>query len=73
MSEFRTVSLQVSCQNLRHKLMYVDMRQNTPGLVDDSSDTRIFFCNKTQDQFGPDNEPVGPKDCSQSRSCYCRD
>ncbi len=69
--EFRTVNLQPACRHLRHKLMYVDMRQTTPGLVDDSSDTRIFFCTKTQDQFGPDNEPVSPKDCGKSRSCHC--
>lgn len=65
------IHLQVTCLNLRHKMMYVDERQRTPGLVDDSSDTRIFFCTKTQDSLGPDGEPVSPTDCDGSRDCYC--
>ena len=72
MSEFRTVKLQQACMSIRHKLMYVDSRQTTPGLVDDSSETRFFFCMKTQDPLGPDNEPVNPKDCTEARACYCK-
>lgn len=65
------LSLKTTCLNLRHKLMYVDERQSTPGMVDDSSDTRVFFCTKTCDSLGPDAEPVGPRDCTASRTCYC--
>ncbi|MCP3905003.1 MAG: hypothetical protein GY715_15375 [Planctomycetes bacterium] len=71
MSEERPVRLETSCVNLRHKLMYVDERQSTPGLVDDSSDTRIFWCVKTQESLGPDSDPVSPRDCEPNRSCYC--
>ncbi|MHC4448024.1 MAG: hypothetical protein ACYSXF_09635 [Planctomycetota bacterium] len=71
MDDERPVRLQVACQSIRHKLMYVDERQGVPGLVDDSSDTRVFFCVKTQDSLGPDNEPVSPGDCVAGRSCYC--
>jgi hypothetical protein len=67
-----TLKLEVACQHLRHKMMYVDERQATPGLVDDSSDTRVFFCVKTQDALGPDGEPVSPDDCRDARGCYCR-
>jgi hypothetical protein len=41
MDDERPVRLQVACQSIRHKLMYVDERQGVPGLVDDSSDTRV--------------------------------
>lgn len=71
MSEVRDVHLQVACRSLRHKLMYVDERQSTPGLVDDSSDTRVFWCVRTQEVLGPDGEPVSPTDCDRARSCYC--
>jgi hypothetical protein len=72
MSDVRPVHLEISCLHLRHKLMYVDERQATPGLVDDSSDTRIFWCVKTQESLGPDAEPVSPGDCTPDRACYCR-
>ncbi len=65
------LQLKPTCLNLRHKMMYVDERQNTPGMVDDTSDTRIFFCTHTHDSLGPDNEPVEPKKCDPSRACYC--
>jgi hypothetical protein len=67
----RPVELRVTCRNLRHKMMYVDDRQSTPGLVDDSSDTRIFWCVKTQDPLGPDDAPVSPARCTKARACYC--
>lgn len=65
------LTLKTACLNLRHKLMYVDERQAAPGMVDDSSDTRIFFCIKTCDSLGPDSEPVSPRECTESRGCYC--
>ncbi|MHC4414705.1 MAG: hypothetical protein ACYS0G_05420 [Planctomycetota bacterium] len=72
MDDQRPVKLQVSCRHIRHKLMYVDERQTVPGLVDDSSDTRVFFCVKTQESLGPDSEPVSPDDCVAGRSCFRR-
>jgi hypothetical protein len=70
-SPTRSVNLQPACLHLRHKLMYVDEDQSTPGMVDDSSDTRIFFCTKTQESLGPDGEPVTPKMCHPGRDCHC--
>lgn len=69
--QFAPVKLTVTCQHLRHKLMYVDERHATPGLVDDSSTTRVFLCLKSHESLGPDGEPVSPTDCSSSRACYC--
>ncbi len=37
MNDERSIELKVCCQSIRHKLMYVDERHATPGLVDDSS------------------------------------
>ncbi len=71
MIDDQSVKLQVCCQSIRHKLMYVDERHATPGLVDDSSDTRVFFCVKTQESLGPDGEAVSPTDCTHGRACYC--
>jgi len=72
MSEFEIVNLKPACLHLRHKLMWVDARQSIPGMVDDSSDTRIFFCMKSHEQLGPDGEAVGPKRCTAERTCYCK-
>ena len=71
MSEQRPVALRVACMHLRHKLMYCDERHGTRGMVDDSSDTRVFLCVKTQEALGPDSEPVSPEDCRPTRTCYC--
>jgi hypothetical protein len=62
--------LKVCCQHLRHKMMYVDDRQSIRGFVDDSSDTRIYFCIKSQESLGPDGQPVHPCDCTPDRPCY---
>lgn len=71
MPEDDTVQLTVACKSLRHKLMYVDERHARRGVVDDSSDTRVFFCVRSGDSLGPDGEPVSPSECATSRSCYC--
>ena len=71
MTEEDAIELQPACRHLRHKLMYVDERHATPGLVDDSSDTRVFFCVLSQDPVGDDGEPVSPSDCVPGRACYC--
>jgi hypothetical protein len=65
------LQLQQSCTNIRHKLMYCDARHQVPGYVDDSSDTRVFFCSKTGDVLGPDGEAVSPDDCEGGRECFC--
>lgn len=60
-----------TCVHVRHKMMYVDQNQMTPGRIDDSSVTRIFWCNQTMDALGPDDRPVTPRLCQGSRACYC--
>jgi len=69
-SDIRPVNLKPTCLCLRHKLMYVDGRQASPGMVDDSSDTRIYFCSTSQDSLGPDAHPVHPQDFTAARPCF---
>jgi hypothetical protein len=71
MPDESTIKLKPTCLHLRHKMMYVDAREQTPGLVDDRSDTRIYFCVKSQESLGPDGESVSPKQCTNSRNCFC--
>ena len=66
----RPVELKLTCLNMRHKLMYVDERHATPGLVDTNSGTRVYFCVRTCASLGPDREPVHPTDCRAGRGCY---
>lgn len=67
----RPLNLKPCCLQLRHKMMYVDPRQMTPGMVDDGSDTRVFLCMQTQNAIGPDDGPVSPSLCDSSgRACF---
>ncbi|MFG0328260.1 MAG: hypothetical protein ACF8PN_00020 [Phycisphaerales bacterium] len=59
-----------TCAHLRHKMMYCDDRQMTPGEVDDQSTTRVFWCRKTMEVIGPDNGPVDPDACGTGRACH---
>jgi|GEM_PF-901684 len=66
----RPVQLQPACMNLRHKLMYCDERHARLGVVDATSDTRVFLCVRTGDSQGPDDQPVHPQDCCAARTCF---
>lgn len=69
----RTVSLQFACDRIRHKMMYIDEAQKAIGSVDDSSDTRVFWCARTFESRGPDGQAVDPDACRPDRSCFCHD
>lgn len=64
------LNLKPCCLNLRHKMMYCDPRQASPGLVDDASETRVYVCVLTQEGLGPDGVAVHPHDCSTGRGCF---
>lgn len=67
----RPLNLRPCCVNLRHKMMFVDPSQMTPGRVDDGSDTRVFLCLLTQHVLGPDDGQVSAKMCSsEGRPCF---
>ena len=67
----RPLNLRPCCLELRHKMMFVDPAQMSPGMVDDSSDTRVFLCLRTQSVLGPDDGQVSAKMCSsEGRPCF---
>jgi hypothetical protein len=67
----RPLYLKRCCLHVRHKMMYVDPAQATPGMVDDRSDSRVYLCVLTQEVLGPDGKLVTPSNCSPGRGCYC--
>ncbi|MCK4872093.1 MAG: hypothetical protein KAS72_05165 [Phycisphaerales bacterium] len=70
MNDEPPIKLKVSCLHIRHKMMFCDERHAVFGMVDDSSDTRVFYCAKTQDALGPDDAPATPAECTPTRACY---
>ena len=64
------IQLETCCVHLRHKMMFCDPRQATPGTVDDRSDTRVYLCVLTQEGLGPDGLAVHPRGCGTGRSCH---
>ncbi|MBS0192111.1 MAG: hypothetical protein U0573_13880 [Phycisphaerales bacterium] len=64
------LDLKPCCQNIRHKMMYCDPRQSTPGTLDATSETRVLLCVLTQEVLGPDDKPVTPAACGPGRACY---
>jgi len=58
--------LQTPCRKLRSKEMYYQSQ----GQDDDEFSSGIFWCGKTQENFGPDGQPVSKTDCCTGRGCY---
>jgi len=54
----------IPCRHLRNKEMYYQAPD------DDEFASGIFWCNQTQEAFGPDGEPCGKKQCCANRTCY---
>jgi hypothetical protein len=63
-TETSSTKVQFPCRNLRCKEMYYH------GQQEDEYSSGVFWCSRTQENFGPDGEPVGKADCCASRSCY---
>ena len=57
---------QTSCRKLRSKEMFYQ----SPGQEDDAFSSGVYWCGKTQENVGPDGEPVGKADCCAGRGCY---
>jgi len=58
--------LQTPCRKMRSKAMYY------PGYAqeDDECSSGVFWCGKTQENFGPDGQPVSKAGCCAGRGCY---
>ena len=59
-------SLKIPCRHLRSKEMYYQ----DYGAEDDAFSSGIYWCGKTQENFGPDGEACGKSECSCERACY---
>ena len=61
-----STELQIACRDLRSKEMY----HQSPGQPEDESSSGIYWCGKTQENFGPDGQPVSKSECCAGRACY---
>jgi hypothetical protein len=60
----------VPCRYLRSKGMYV-YTDGISGESHDDYDNTIYWCLKTMNSFGPDDDLVGREDCcNPARSCH---
>lgn len=59
-------ALKVPCRHLRSKEMYYQEY----GAPEDEFSSGIYWCGKTQENFGPDGEPCSKGHCSGERACY---
>lgn len=59
-------SMKIPCRHLRSKEMYYQ----DYGAPDDEFSSGIYWCGKTQENFGPDGAPCGKGECSGERTCY---
>ena len=57
---------QARCRHLRSKEMY----HQAAGQPDDEFASGQFWCAKSQENFGPDGQPVSGTECCASRSCF---
>jgi hypothetical protein len=59
-----SAAMPLPCRYLRCKEMYYQ------GSEDDAFAGGAYWCNRTQEPFGPDGEPCGKKECCANRTCY---
>jgi hypothetical protein len=57
---------QAPCRKLRSKEMFYQ----SPGQDEDEFSSGVFWCGKTQENFGPDGQPASKADCGAGRACY---
>jgi hypothetical protein len=54
------------CQNLRSKEMYYQGADQQ----DDEFSSGVYWCMLTHENFGPDGQPTGRKECCDGRGCF---
>jgi hypothetical protein len=59
-------SIVLPCRHLRAKEMYYQ----DYGTPDDEFSSGIYWCGKTQENFGPDGQSCGKTECCAERPCY---
>lgn len=58
--------LRMPCQHLRNKEMYYQGHDQE----DDSFSSGVYWCLLTHENFGPDGQPAGRKECCNGRGCF---
>ena len=64
MNESDTPALSLPCRYLRCTEMYYE------GSQEDEFASGIYWCNRTNESFGPDAEPCDKKRCCANRTCF---
>jgi len=54
------------CRHLRSKEMYYQ----SYGTPEDEFSSGVYWCTKTQENFGPDGQSCGQEECCGERPCY---
>lgn len=62
-------NLSSDCENIRTKMSYIDINEED-NWRSESSCTYQYWCLRTMNSTGPDNNLVSPATCNLSRNCY---
>ena len=65
-AEPESIQLRLPCRHLRNKEMYYQSLDQE----EDQFSSGIYWCNQTQENFGPDGQPCGKMECCAGRECY---
>jgi len=69
MSETTKHGRGATCDDLRHKMMFITAPAGSDEGLGPSSLPVTFWCVKTQRGLGPDGEPVDSERCVDGRGC----
>ena len=60
------------CRHLRTKKMYITALAHEAFAegTEENAHSAPCWCNQTMSETGPDDHPVGPQRCQQSRQCF---
>jgi hypothetical protein len=70
MSDDDKVHLPVVCRKLRTKNAFGSMQSGAPDWRLGESTTAVYWCLKTMETWGPDNQVTHPHQCKSGRACF---
>lgn len=62
----KSTTVQAPCRFLRCKEMYF----REPDAAETEAGGGAYWCQQTQESFGPDGQPACKEDCAAGRACY---
>ncbi len=60
-----------ACLKLRSKQDYYTVEEPSDNDSDSAPTPRVYWCLRTMQPIGPDDEPVNLQACQPGRGCYC--